>query len=170
MYSLDFKAAVPQLLFSQKVLVFLSNCDHFSYKLKEKVLIGFSWMLSISILIWSSNSILNQRFEPYFNWFLCSNAFFSLFPVSCPSLLSWLTCMHPVFSLSLSVCEARPLDHSVPCFINFDPDEQIQMQRSNSMGLLCKSVAEDLDWFMLDLLFLSCYLVLCKLKIRCSPL
>ncbi|XP_016126850.1 electrogenic sodium bicarbonate cotransporter 1-like [Sinocyclocheilus grahami] len=30
-----------------------------------------------------------------------------------------------------------PLDHSVPCFANFDPDEQIQMQRSNSMGLLC---------------------------------
>ncbi|XP_059398623.1 electrogenic sodium bicarbonate cotransporter 1-like isoform X2 [Carassius carassius] len=30
-----------------------------------------------------------------------------------------------------------PLDQSVPCSANFDPDEQIQMQRSNSMGLLC---------------------------------
>ncbi|XP_016306751.1 electrogenic sodium bicarbonate cotransporter 1-like [Sinocyclocheilus anshuiensis] len=30
-----------------------------------------------------------------------------------------------------------PLDHSVPCFTTFEPDEQIQMQRSNSMGLLC---------------------------------
>uniref|UniRef100_A0A8C2DYA3 Anion exchange protein n=1 Tax=Cyprinus carpio TaxID=7962 RepID=A0A8C2DYA3_CYPCA len=30
-----------------------------------------------------------------------------------------------------------PLDHSVPCFTTFQPDEQIQMQRSNSMGLLC---------------------------------
>ncbi|XP_059381862.1 electrogenic sodium bicarbonate cotransporter 1-like isoform X2 [Carassius carassius] len=29
------------------------------------------------------------------------------------------------------------LDHSVPCFATLDPDEQIQMQRSNSMGLLC---------------------------------
>uniref|UniRef100_A0A672PNK7 Anion exchange protein n=1 Tax=Sinocyclocheilus grahami TaxID=75366 RepID=A0A672PNK7_SINGR len=30
-----------------------------------------------------------------------------------------------------------PLDHSVPCFTTLEPDEQIQMQRSNSMGLLC---------------------------------
>ncbi|XP_051533575.1 electrogenic sodium bicarbonate cotransporter 1 isoform X2 [Myxocyprinus asiaticus] len=30
-----------------------------------------------------------------------------------------------------------PLDHTVPCFTTFEPDEQIQMQRSNSMGLLC---------------------------------
>ncbi|XP_052443434.1 electrogenic sodium bicarbonate cotransporter 1 isoform X1 [Carassius gibelio] len=29
------------------------------------------------------------------------------------------------------------IDHSVPCFATLDPDEQIQMQRSNSMGLLC---------------------------------
>ncbi|KAK7143147.1 hypothetical protein R3I93_014349 [Phoxinus phoxinus] len=32
---------------------------------------------------------------------------------------------------------ARPLDHPVPCFTNFEPDEQMQMHRSNSMGLLC---------------------------------
>ncbi len=51
------------------------------------------------------------------------------------------------------VCEARsPHDLSVPYFTTFDPDEQIQMHRSNSMGLLCKSVAEDSVWFLLDLL------------------
>ncbi|XP_051537069.1 electrogenic sodium bicarbonate cotransporter 1-like isoform X2 [Myxocyprinus asiaticus] len=30
-----------------------------------------------------------------------------------------------------------PLDHTVPCFTTFELDEQIQMRRSNSMGLLC---------------------------------
>uniref|UniRef100_A0AAR2JEC3 Anion exchange protein n=1 Tax=Pygocentrus nattereri TaxID=42514 RepID=A0AAR2JEC3_PYGNA len=31
-----------------------------------------------------------------------------------------------------------PLDPSVPCFTTFETEDQIQMQRSNSMGLLCK--------------------------------
>ncbi|XP_037402067.1 electrogenic sodium bicarbonate cotransporter 1 isoform X4 [Pygocentrus nattereri] len=30
-----------------------------------------------------------------------------------------------------------PLDPSVPCFTTFETEDQIQMQRSNSMGLLC---------------------------------
>ncbi|XP_009293411.1 electrogenic sodium bicarbonate cotransporter 1 isoform X2 [Danio rerio] len=30
-----------------------------------------------------------------------------------------------------------PIDHTVPCFTTFEPEEQMQMQRSNSMGLLC---------------------------------
>ncbi len=141
MYIFRFKAGVSQ----RSQLCFLLFHDHKNSLLVKLCLVFLNvvYFHLYLMLQLNSESALWTRFV----LFLCTNAFFSLFPVSHPSHVSWLTCMRAVFlcvCVCVCVCEARsPHDLSVPYFTTFDPDEQIQMHRSNSMGLLCKSVAED---------------------------